>query len=332
MKSSLHRIGVGVVLASLLAPGCSAVDDTASSVEETSSLGTALEAKPGDLVELDRVSVIAPQPGLGVWAEVVLEDGGTRTMRVETRIDGKVWLFTADGEAADHDEASEGTDEGAGAADEITSEAEAAGEATAPGATKPCQDGAKAIAPWTWTTTFDWYFNAGTTPAGLSKDAVETALQKATTNITASRDSCGLADLVSAKHAYQGRTSTATQITASATCKDGNGKSTVGFGDLPQGILGLTCVWFDGNGTAVESDMRLNKGDYKWTASVGASCTNRWSIEAVATHERGHTFGIGHVGEAAHGNLTMSPQLNGPCQNSESTLGLGDVRALRAKY
>ncbi|WP_338089092.1 matrixin family metalloprotease [Nannocystis pusilla] len=58
----------------------------------------------------------------------------------------------------------------------------------------------------------------------------------------------------------------------------------------------------------------------------------QFSVKAVMTHERGHTFGLGHVGESSHGDLTMSPTINGPCQDSESTLGEGDVAGLRALY
>jgi predicted Zn-dependent protease len=46
------------------------------------------------------------------------------------------------------------------------------------------------------------------------------------------------------------------------------------------------------------------------------------------THERGHTFGLGHADSTT---LTMSPNSN-YCDNSGATLGLGDVRGLRQKY
>ena len=51
----------------------------------------------------------------------------------------------------------------------------------------------------------------------------------------------------------------------------------------------------------------------------------------MATHEFGHAFGLGHVAEGLHANLTMAPYIL-PCQNSESRLGLGDLRGLQAEY
>ncbi len=78
--------------------------------------------------------------------------------------------------------------------------------------------------------------------------------------------------------------------------------------------------------------MRFNKKLFSWTGAIAPSCKNRWSLEAVATHEMGHVFGLGHVPEETHGKLTMSPQLNGPCQAAEATLGLGDVAGLEQRY
>jgi predicted Zn-dependent protease len=62
-----------------------------------------------------------------------------------------------------------------------------------------------------------------------------------------------------------------------------------------------------------------------------STCSSRFSVEAVATHEFGHAFGLGHVSETYHPSLTMSSVIRA-CQGSESTLGLGDVRGLNALY
>lgn len=44
------------------------------------------------------------------------------------------------------------------------------------------------------------------------------------------------------------------------------------------------------------------------------------------------TDGLAHVDESTHGNLTMSPLINGPCQSQEITLGQGDVQGMLALY
>ena len=62
-----------------------------------------------------------------------------------------------------------------------------------------------------------------------------------------------------------------------------------------------------------------------------SGCSNRYGVEAVATHEFGHVFGLGHVSETNHPTLTMSTAA-GACSNAPYSLGLGDVRALRSLY
>jgi hypothetical protein len=228
----------------------------------------------------------------------------------------------------------------------------------------PCSDNAYTLSTWNfsgtlkkfkWKSQFNWYFKANSTPGDVGTGAARTAVTEATGNITASRNDCGLADEVGATHSFVGDTTAAPDFNATGSaCKAygaKDGKSVVGWGTLPDGTLGSECTWGTWNGTdtyatATQSDVRLSNG-YSWYAgAVPAVCqdvtgglddltgvpTRLFSVEGVMTHERGHTFGVGHVDEATHGNLTMSTNINGACQDAESSLGLGDVRALRALY
>lgn len=171
-------------------------------------------------------------------------------------------------------------------------------------------------------------------PSGLGADNILDDLRDGGLNVTGSDNNCGMTDNVSASIQYQGTTTAGVQITSDGKCKARDGTNVVGFGNLPSQYLGFTCTWTNGAETEVkESDMRLNKVEYSWTYSGASfSCSNRWVIEAVTTHERLHTFGIRHVDESSHANLSASSHINGPCQNSESTLGRGDVLGLRTKY
>ena len=99
----------------------------------------------------------------------------------------------------------------------------------------------------------------------------------------------------------------------------------VAFGELPSGILAVTCNW-DENYNTIASDIKVNKQGVRWTTSPSSrSCRGMYDLEGVMTHERGHTFGMGHVSETGHGNLTMSTNINGACQMTERSLGRGDV-------
>jgi hypothetical protein len=272
-----------------------------------SGTGTVLDAEPGDRLVNGPIAMVVPPPGRGVWGEAILDDGRTAVLGAETAPDGSVVVSSR------------------GSPDQV-------GLLVLPTSPPDCQDDARSTLGFRWATTFDWFFNDRSTPAGKSKRRVESAIRGATRNITRSDNACSLADQVGATAEYGGRLRKGVQINTDGTCKgSGDGRSLTTFGQLPAGTLGIACVWFRGDGTATESDVRLNKSQ-SWVARVPDSCVGKWSIEAVTTHERGHTFGLGHVDEATHGNLTMSTQINGPCQKSEARLGRGDVRALRALY
>lgn len=316
------RTAIGLIATAAVLGACAPSQEELPG-EEADEVAYRLEVKPGDPVALGDVSVIAPNPGIGVFAEVFYESGETETLHLLTDARSAVYLVPESLEDVETD--ADG--------DEPTVVGEAAGEATASGSPGPCSDRGRNPLPYKVKGNLDWRFNAASTPSANNVDKVESAMRRAANNITRSDNSCGLADLVSVTNTYKGRTSAGTQINADATCKaTGNGINTVGFGDLPKGVLGLACVYYDGEGHVVEADIRLNKVDHSFYAVKHSSCTSKYSIEAVMTHEFGHVFGLGHTGEAAHGNQTMSPKINGPCQNSESTLGRGDVIGLRGKY
>jgi hypothetical protein len=186
-----------------------------------------------------------------------------------------------------------------------------------------CKDGAYSFDGPRWRSTYGWSFRAGSTPAYLSRSAAETAIRSGVTNIVTGRNDCGLPDRINAKASYLGRTS------ARPSCNRSDGRNVVGFRSLPDGVAARACWWMVGN-RIVEADIQVSTA-VRWATSR-AGCVNELMLEAVVTHEAGHVFGMGHVGERKHGRLTMSTFIDGPCNNQESTLGLGDLRGLEALY
>jgi len=193
----------------------------------------------------------------------------------------------------------------------------------------PCRDGAWNVFGPRWKSTLRWSFNAGTTPSSLGKSAALTVIKRGLKNIVSARNDCGRPDRVGATTSYLGTTRAAVSINKYGRCTRADGRNVVAFGSLPSGVLGVACIRSSG-GRIVEADIRLTNR-VRWAMST-SSCWNRYMLEAVMTHEAGHAFGLAHVSERYHARLTMSSRINGACQNSESTLGLGDLKALEALY
>lgn len=171
---------------------------------------------------------------------------------------------------------------------------------------------------------YKWSFGASSTPAGLNRNTVASILQKSFSNITGENNDCRRADTVSATHQYLGTT------TRAPNCNRKDGHNVVGFGKLSLGILAVTCYWING-GKIVEADMKITTRE-SWALSLSSCHGLMPMLEATITHEAGHVFGLDHVGEKRHGRLTMSPFLDGPCNNNEATLGLGDMLGLESMY
>jgi hypothetical protein len=192
------------------------------------------------------------------------------------------------------------------------------------GSPAPCNDGAYNLLGGRWTKTYAWSFKRSSTPSALNKTAVTNTLVRSFSSITNGRNDCGMADRISATHNYLGTTS------RSPNCRQRDNHNVVGFGRMQLGVLAVTCFWIS-DGRIVEADMRINNRE-KWALSLLACTGDRPMLEATIVHEAGHVFGLDHVGERRHGRLTMSPFIDGPCQNNEATLGKGDVLGLRQLY
>jgi len=183
-----------------------------------------------------------------------------------------------------------------------------------------------------------WYFNSRTTPDELARKGALRAIRNGTGNIANTHNNCRLGDRVPSyvSITYDGSTRDRAQVTTGGDCVGNDGDSVVSFGRLPRAWLAMTCVIVDpesGYDRVKWSDLMLNKTSYNWTTRPDArSCRRKFDLAAAVTHERGHTFGLGHVSESSHAKLTMSGRSNGPCQSSERSLGLGDVRGLGNKY
>jgi hypothetical protein len=194
-----------------------------------------------------------------------------------------------------------------------------------------CQDRAFHLLPFKWESTWNWWFQYRSTPVEIKRRAAENRLRSAVSSITGERNDCGRPDRVDATSRYRGRTTTRPGVNSDTNCGPFDDMNVVGFGTLPPGVLGLTCTRYQvDNMWAVESDVRFNKRWFGWSTSL-ATCDNQAMLRSIATHEFGHVFGLGHVRDDKHGNLTMSTAI-GPCDDSAFTLGKGDMLGLEQRY
>ena len=262
------------------------------------------------------VGAVLPSPGNGVYVEA-LTTSGTQELEIKHLSSGAIELEHVGDESREASEAK--------AAFPVSSKA--------PG---ECGDAAYQSNDQRIANGLRYRINYRTTPAEISRTSAIAAIRKAGSNVANTVNGCKLGDRVPAGVSYQGLSTTNASVSSTGGCTRNDRLSVVSFGRLSGGILAITCNYFTidpGFNNVVTSDIKINSVSFRWTTSPRAkSCGSAYDLETVVTHERGHTFGLGHVPERAHRNLTMSPLINGPCQGSERSLGRGDVLGLDRKY
>jgi hypothetical protein len=263
----------------------------------------------GSVIADNGVETDLPAPGEGSYVEALTTEG-PQELQVTHYPDGTVEFEHVGDETA-----------------ETREELEIGVAGSSPG---ECSDQAYTNANFRVEFNLRWYFNRNTTPDELSSKSALSAIRRGTANITNTQSTCRRGDRVPHFMVYEG-------FTSAHACPGKNDRKTVvSFGSLPKGTLAQTCTVYeidDNENRTKWSDILINKARYNWTTEPGArSCNSRYDLEGVVTHERGHTFGLGHVSEGSHGKLTMSERNNGACQNSERSLGLGDWLGLDRKY
>ncbi|HYI23430.1 MAG TPA: matrixin family metalloprotease [Candidatus Limnocylindrales bacterium] len=192
-----------------------------------------------------------------------------------------------------------------------------------------CNDNAYQLADFHWDSSYEWVFNEQSVPEGMRSNDVLDVLIQSAENITSARNDCGLPDRVDATARFAGSVAREPCV-----AEEADGFNTVGFGELPDDqdadTLAFVCT-YGGRNVVVEADMLINSA-IPWALAKGECAGFMELLEPTITHEFGHVFGLSHVSEEEHGDLTMSPTSNGPCDAEETSLGLGDVLGLEELY
>lgn len=109
-----------------------------------------------------------------------------------------------------------------------------------------------------------------------------------------------------------------------------NFKNAIAFGDYPDSnVIGVTSVWYTRVGKRiVEFDMLLNT-DFTWGNAYGNPSV--MDLQNIATHELGHSVGMGDIYSTACSTVTMyGYSIKG--ETSKRTLEQPDVKGLQSMY
>lgn len=192
---------------------------------------------------------------------------------------------------------------------------------------------------------YRFYIGDGSFPAALSRSDFGEKVSNSVENIIRADNDCAMADNVSAEGAYEGFTTTESDMRTSGgvtSCGDGSldnrdGTSTWDAGNIDKNgspPVAKACWWGiptpGAKNDLVEADVRFNISNYDFTVTPN-SCRDKYDVVSVGTHEAGHVYGMGHVSESDYPWMTMSTNSE-ICDSSARTLGRGDIRGLESMY
>lgn len=160
-----------------------------------------------------------------------------------------------------------------------------------------------------------WELNLGSTPQELDRPRTTLTMRSAHRIWPRAESRCSGGDKISFSYNYLGRTEREAKY---------DKHNVVDFGKLGQGALAANYTWYVGR-DIVEVDLRLNKGDYKWT-NIGEKY--RYNVKNVVAHELGHQFGLDDLG-SPHAGLTMYAVI-GKGEVNKASLGRGDLKGASA--
>jgi hypothetical protein len=191
-----------------------------------------------------------------------------------------------------------------------------------------CRDRGYSLDKWKVTSTYRWHYNSTGAPKTVASTAVR-ALTNATGTITRGTNNCGIRASLTSKQSYRGKIARRAQIGSDGTCTGNDGYSVASWMRMSSGALAITCTYY-AKGKVVASDVVINT-KYAWFTTTPKGCRYSFDLQSVMTHERGHTFGLGHVSPNSHSGQTMTTTVP-PCNITKRTLGGGDMAGLIRLY
>jgi len=182
---------------------------------------------------------------------------------------------------------------------------------TGPGALASCSSTAYTLTGWHWNARYAAKVDSAN--SGLSSSAVVSGFQ-------------------GSGNTWDSSTSGSIMGTVSAGGSGSNagrrdGVNQLGWKHLANGVIAQTTTWSSGS-SAVESDGAYGTS-FPWSTSGAA---NAMDLQNIATHEIGHTFGLGHPAtNSANACLTMYAYADYG-ETQKRSLGTGDINGIKAIY